>query len=883
MSALASAPSPPVALHRSGRWRARLRAGELLIGERLALFSLLAAGIILSLLAMFFAGQYNGLMLQTRSVDGLRFGQRVGQLVFALVRERDLAQNAEALGASAPRRTVAARRDVDEAHAALQAFLDSSSTVRALVQQDASIDELPRYLSRLRARLDQKTMSESTVETLYSEAVQQYLRIAGLVEERDIAPALGLRTNSLLSVTTLVDEMSRQAAMLRRIERSSAGGALTQDRGALGPLLESHRRSDQILSALAAHSDRAVAQQARAIQNTAANRSIQDFCDKLALGAWSANYQPRWGALLEDADKLVDMTQESRLQLANGFIDLAERQAAAMRDDLAKVMALSAMLVVVMGVAMWLLYRSIAQPLRAITEASKATIAGQLDTSIDYHKNDEVGYLARSLQVLIDTIALFNAEMVRARAGVARGDLQARADGSRFRGAWRALIDRFNDTLDEFAGVHRQLQQQAFHHPDSGLPNRLGLAHALADRGPPETPCTVLLLQLVRLEDLTLTLGADFAVAVVQAMARRLQARFGARYVVAQIGASEFAFVHLGTTADLDAAAAEVLRACEEPLAYGDAQATTPGRVGVAMGTLGDLKELVTNATIASRRARPQALPGYVVHDEAYRRARERARRIELTLPRAIAERELFMVYQPVHDALAGTVTGFECLMRWRLPDGSFISPVDFIAVAEETGHILALGEMALRSACQSFMAPQVRAAFPEALLSVNVSPRQLTETDFVRTIEDTLRDTGIPPRLLALEITESAFMDNPQQCIERIGTLRAMGLKVYLDDFGTGYSSLSYLTHIPLDVLKIDQSFVRGRSADPANQRIVAAVINLALGMGIVPLAEGVETAAERDWLLSLGCQRHQGYLYGRPAPIEDHIAAARARASTA
>jgi EAL domain-containing protein (putative c-di-GMP-specific phosphodiesterase class I) len=180
-------------------------------------------------------------------------------------------------------------------------------------------------------------------------------------------------------------------------------------------------------------------------------------------------------------------------------------------------------------------------------------------------------------------------------------------------------------------------------------------------------------------------------------------------------------------------------------------------------------------------------------------------------------------------------------------------------------------------------MAPQVRAAFPDALLSVNVSPRQLTETDFVRTIEDTLRDTGFPPRLLALEITESAFMDNPQQCIERIAALRAMGLKVYLDDFGTGYSSLSYLTHIPLDVLKIDQSFVRGRSADPANQRIVAAVINLALGMGIVPLAEGVETAAERDWLQALGCQRHQGYLYGRPAPIEDHIAAARARASLA
>ncbi len=577
------------------------------------------------------------------------------------------------------------------------------------------------------------------------------------------------------------------------------------------------------------------------------------------------------------------MTQQTRLQLATAFIGLAEHQATAMRNDIAKVLALSVALVCIMGIAMWLLYRSIAQPLRAITEASKATVAGQLDTNIAYDKKDEVGYLARSLQVLIDTIALFNAEMVRARAGVARGDLQVRADGTRFRGAWRSLIDRFNDTLDEFAGVHRQLQQQAYHHPDSGLPNRLGLAHDLAERGAPSTPCTVLLLQLVRLEELSLTLGADFAVAMVQAMARRLQTRFGARYVVAQISTTEFAFVHLGPAANLDAAAAEVLQACDEPLAYGDAQATTPGRVGVAMGTLGELKELLTNATIASRRARPHVHSGYVVHDASYRMARERVRRIELSLPQAIADKELFMVYQPVHDALSGSVTGFEGLMRWRLSDGSFISPVDFIAVAEETGHILALGEMALRTSCAAFMAPAVRATFPDALLSVNVSPRQLTESDFVRTIRDTLHSTGMPPRLLALEITESAFMDNPDLCIERIGALRAMGLKVYLDDFGTGYSSLSYLTRIPVDVLKIDQSFVRGRAADPVNSRIVTAIINLAVGMGITPLAEGVESAAERDWLLEMGCQRHQGYLYGRPAPIEDHIAAARLRATAA
>lgn len=862
------------------RLAARLRSGELMISDRLALFSLLAAGITLALLALFFAGQFRSLSLHARSVEGLRFGQQLDQLVFALARERDVAQTTPMPGISRERRVGASRRATDEAHAAMQAFLQQLPDVAGSLAQDRSITELPLYLQRLRARVDLRIMNEETTEALYSQAVQQMLRVAARVDEQLISPALGSRANSLLGVTTLVDEMSRQAAMLRRIEDSSTGGVLTQDRSLLGPLLDSHQRSTQILTALAAHSEPTVAQQARAIQSTSAHRAVQDFADKLALGGWSATFQPRWSQLMEDADKLVELAQDTRARMAGSFIALAERQAEATRRDIAVVTGISTGLVFFMGLAMWLLYRSIARPLRAITDASKATVAGRLDASIDYDKCDEVGYLARSLQVLIATITRFNAEMVHAREGVARGDLQARADGTHFDGAWRGLIDRFNDTLDEFAGVHRQLQAQAYHHPDSGLLNRLGLTQRVAEGGDTDAPCTVLLLQLVRLEDLGITLGADFAVAIVQAMARRLQQRFGDSCLVAQVGATEFAVVRLGPLQDLEAAAARLLQACEEPLAYGDALATTPGRVGVALGTQGDFRTLLTHATVASRRARAHVRPGYAVHDESYRLQREKARRIELTLPQAIAQEELFMVYQPVCDARTGAVTGFECLMRWRLADGSFVSPMDFITVAEETGHILALGEMALRSACRAFMAPGVRAAFPEALLSVNVSPRQLAETDFVRTIRDTLQATGMPARLLALEITESAFMDDPDVCIERIAALRAMGLKIYLDDFGTGYSSLSYLTRIPVDVLKIDQSFVRGRTQDPLNSRIVTSIVQLALGMGITPLAEGVESAAERDWLQAMGCHRHQGYLYGRPSPLEEMVARSHAAA---
>ncbi|MEF7617161.1 EAL domain-containing protein [Aquincola sp. MAHUQ-54] len=879
--ALDDAGAPPARQRPPGRRGfGAMRAGQPMIRDRLALFSLLGAAIVASLLAVIFIGQFRSLAQHARSVEGLHFGQHIDRLIFAIAREREVVQGAASIGPNLERRHAAARRAVDEAAATLQGFLRSAPSVAEALEGDPSLPHLPAYLARLRTRIDHQVMNDGTAEALYSEAVRQLFRVAGSVEERCVAPGLGARTGRLLNVAMLVDEFSRQSSLLRRIEHRSLGGVLTQERAVLAPLLDSKLRSDHMLAMLASHSDPEVAAQARAVRNTSAHRSIQDFTDKVSLSAWSASFRPRWSALLEDADKLVDMTQESRQRLAMEFIGIAERQAAATRSGMVAVTALGALLVATMCIALWLLYRSIARPLGAIAEAAQAAVAGHLDVSIAYRGQDEVGHLAQALQVLIDTIARFDGEMGRARDGVARGDLTVRADGSRFHGAWRALIDRFNDTLGEFAAVHRLFQRQAFHHPDSGLPNRLGLAHRLAEQGPPHTPCSVFLLLLVRLEDLTATLGADFAAGLVASLARRLEARFDGRYVIAQVSDREFALVCLDApaAAALEEAAGAIVRACDEPLDHGDALMATPGRVGVATGTLAELDALLTNAAIASRRACQHVRPGYVVHDEHYRLQREKARRIELALPQAIARRELSMVYQPVVDARSGDITGFEALMRWRLPGGDAVPPLDFIRIAEDTGHILALGEMALRTACGSFMQPAVRAAFPKALLSVNVSPRQLMETDFVGTIRDVLDASGLPPRLLALEITESAFMDDPDICIERITALRAMGVHIYLDDFGTGYSSLSYLTRIPVDVLKIDQSFVRGRTGDPANRRIVAAMVKLAHSMGITPLAEGVESAGERDWLLSMGCQRHQGYLYAKPAPIEEHVAVQQA-----
>ena len=859
------------------RLRRALGAGDPLLADRLAIFSVLAGAIVLSLLAVLVAGQVRSLQLHERSVQGLHFGRHVDALLLALARERALAEAATAGPAHDALRQAGQRREVDDAAKALQHFIGTAPAVHQALGDDAALAHLPDYLQRLRARLDQGAMKPDTAAQLYTRPVRELFRLSAQVQERCMAPALGARTQSLVTAAMLVEEFSRQASALRLMAQASQGGALTQDRLVVAPLLDASHRGRHLLAVLMAHPDPGIATAARLLDNSHEHRAIQELADKLALGAWSASFQPAWVALLRDADRLIDLTEQARQQAATVFVQLAEQQAADTRRRLVAVVALGALLVGFLCLAMGLLYRSIAQPLQLIAGAAQAAVNGQLHTTITYRRRDEVGEMARCLQGLIDTIDLFRAEMLRTRESVARGQLAVRAEGSLFRGQWRLLIDSFNDTLAEFAAMHQLFQHQAFHHPDSGLFNRMGLAHRVATQGVPGGPCNVFLLLLVRMEDLTLTLGAESTASLVRTLAGQLVARFGPRYAIAQISTREFALVSFEhcTPEALETQAGEIARACEDPLACGEACLSTPGRVGVAIGTTRELDALLTNATIASRRACRHVRPGYVVHDEHYRLQREQARRIELALPQAIERREPYMVFQPVVDGPSGQVLAFEALMRWRTASGESISPADFIAIAEETGHILALGEMALHAACRTFVRSDVCAAFPQARVSVNVSPRQLIETDFVATVRQALAASGLPPGKLALEITESAFMDDPDLCIQRIGALRAMGPAIYLDDFGTGYSSLNYLTRIPIDVLKIDQSFVRGRTDDDSNRRIISALVQLTRSMGVTPLAEGVETERERHWLLAMGCEQHQGYLYARPAPIDEHLAA--------
>jgi EAL domain-containing protein (putative c-di-GMP-specific phosphodiesterase class I) len=224
-----------------------------------------------------------------------------------------------------------------------------------------------------------------------------------------------------------------------------------------------------------------------------------------------------------------------------------------------------------------------------------------------------------------------------------------------------------------------------------------------------------------------------------------------------------------------------------------------------------------------------------------------------------------------------------ECLLRWQHPVRGRISPVDFIALAEESGAIIAMGDWVIGQACEALARWAGHATLEPLTLSVNVSPRQFIDADFVLRVERALRHSGANPQRLCLEITEGIVLQEADQVIEKMHRLRGLGLSFSIDDFGTGYSSLSYLQRLPLRELKIDKTFVQDLASNTASEAIVRAIVALGKSMHIEVLAEGVETEVQKERLSALGCERMQGYLFARPvelAALEQRLTGSVARA---
>ena len=425
----------------------------------------------------------------------------------------------------------------------------------------------------------------------------------------------------------------------------------------------------------------------------------------------------------------------------------------------------------------------------------------------------------------------------------------------------------------------RRLAHRALHDPLTGLPNRVLLAErleeALVRAAADGTVLAVLLIDLDQFKNVNDSFGHHTGDDLLTQVAPRLRAAVGPQDTVARFGGDEFVVLCEGLAGPWDAleAARGLSAAWAEPFRLGEDDVFISGSAGVAVAHAGrgDPATLLREADAAMYRAKARGRGQVELYDEAMRaRAYDRLR-LEGDLRRALADGDIQIAYQPIVDLRDGRPLAVEALARWTHPQRGEVSPASFIPMAEESGLIADLGRHVLRTACAQIA--RWRAELPgaeELQLSVNVSARQIARGELLGDVRDALREFGLPPHALALEVTESALMEETDAPGPVLASLRGVGVRIVLDDFGTGYSSLSYLRRFPLDGIKLDRSFVDGLG-QPDAAAVVEAIVGMGATLGLVMTAEGIETREQAERLRDLGCPRGQGYLLARPLPAAE------------
>jgi diguanylate cyclase (GGDEF)-like protein/PAS domain S-box-containing protein len=421
------------------------------------------------------------------------------------------------------------------------------------------------------------------------------------------------------------------------------------------------------------------------------------------------------------------------------------------------------------------------------------------------------------------------------------------------------------------------LAHQAIHDPLTGLPNRLlfvdRLRRALAESND-EQRIAVLFLDLDHFKMVNDSLGHPAGDRLLVALADRVRAAIRPSDVVARFGGDEFT-VLCRDVPDEQAArlvASRISSAVALPIALAEGEVFVTASIGIALsgGELETPETLLRNADAAMYRAKDQGRAQAEVYEsEAHDRA-VRHLRTGNELHRALERGELRMHYQPIIRLEDGNVTGFEALLRWEHPERGLVRPDEFVGLAEETGLVVPIGSWALEESCRQ--ARRWHDAGADVSMSVNLSPRQLAEPGLVDDVARVLRETGVSPDKVWLEITENTLMRDAESMARSLGSLRSLGVHLAVDDFGTGYSSMTYLKRFPVDALKVDRSFVDGLGRDPEDTAICTAVVSLAHALGLRAVAEGVETPEQLAELRTLGCEMAQGYLFGKPQPAEAH-----------
>lgn len=430
----------------------------------------------------------------------------------------------------------------------------------------------------------------------------------------------------------------------------------------------------------------------------------------------------------------------------------------------------------------------------------------------------------------------------------------------------------FHDVSEIKAMAHK-MEHLAQHDYLTGLPNRLlfndRLSQAIVYAQRHKTELAVLFLDLDNFKHINDSLGHAVGDRLLQSVASRLVAQVRHSDTVSRLGGDEFVvLVHEDTLAEHAVITAEKILHALVPshqLAGHELHVTTSIGIGLFPADGADAEELLKNADAAMYHAKKKGRNNYQFFNSSMNARAVERQATEVELRRAIDRNEFLLHYQPKVDLASGAVTGAEALVRWVHPEKGVVLPEAFISIAEDSGLIVAIGKMVLREACT-----QAKTWFDQGMppisIAVNVSGLEFRDRRFVDHLSQVLEETGLDPKFLQLELTESVLMRNVESSRAILGQLKQMGVQLAVDDFGTGYSSLSYLSAFPIDVLKIDQSFVQSISANNDNGIIVDAVISMGTSLRQRVVAEGVETPEQFSFLKSRQCTEGQGYFFGEP-----------------
>ncbi len=432
-------------------------------------------------------------------------------------------------------------------------------------------------------------------------------------------------------------------------------------------------------------------------------------------------------------------------------------------------------------------------------------------------------------------------------------------------------------TFQDFSQRHQleeKLVEFVNYDPLTNLANRayfhMSLRQDLAQQRQTNSCLALLLLDLDHFKYINDRLGYDAGDQLLRHVVDRIKSNIQIGDLVARLGGDEFAIIlhDVNKTRDAGVVAKQIIAAVAEPMQLASNEVSTSVSIGIALAEDHEstMDDLLKAADTAMHTAKKQGRNNYKFFAEHMQSEAESKQRIQIMLHQAITNEELFMVYQPKVSLSNKKMVGFEALLRWQPKQGTPIGPETFIPIAEESGQIIELGEWVLRTVCQQIKQWQTLTGFKDMKVGINVSTRQLHTGGFHDLLQQVIKENGIAPHWIEIEVTETGVLTNPEIVIKELQKVHGMGISISIDDFGTGNSSLDHLRKLPLDVLKIDRSFIQDIGVDRQDEEIIRVVVAIAHTLGLEVVAEGGETPEQLDFLANINCDLLQGYFFSKP-----------------